>query len=139
MKVLQALLWASTGLAGLGLLGCHERNGGVVVYSQQQEPQYVVVQEAPPPIIVEREVRSPGPGYLWIEGYWHWNGHKYGWQRGHWARPPHERAVWVAPRYEKVEHGYRYAPGRWQDQGEQRREGGDQGHQQGGERQQDRH
>jgi hypothetical protein len=26
------------------------------------------------------------PGSVWVAGYWHWNGVKYVWVRGHWER-----------------------------------------------------
>lgn len=25
------------------------------------------------------------PGAVWVQGYWHWDGVKYVWQRGRWA------------------------------------------------------
>jgi hypothetical protein len=131
MKVLQTLMWVSGGLVVLvGLVGCtlfvRDRPPRETVYVDQpqyaEQPQYVIVREAPPPVIVERRPPPPGQGHVWIDGYWDWNGHKYDWQRGHWAVPPHGRAVWVAPRYEKHEQGYRYMPGQWREEQQQRRE-----------------
>ena len=26
----------------------------------------------------------PKPGAIWVQGYWHWDGLRYVWQRGHW-------------------------------------------------------
>ena len=124
MKVLQTLIGVSGGLVVLvGAMGCEifaEHSRRETVYVAQPEPAYVIVREAPPPIIVERRSPMPGPGYFWIDGYWHWDGHRYGWQGGRWAVPPHERAVWVAPRYEKHEQGYRYVPGQWREEQRQR-------------------
>ena len=38
----------------------------------------------------------PGPGYVWIEGYYD----EYGnWYDGYWALPPYVGAFWVAPRF----------------------------------------
>jgi hypothetical protein len=116
MKVLQALMWVATGVVGLGLLGCDltiGRSPRETVYVERQQPEYVVVREAPPAVIVEQRPSPPSRGHVWIDGYWHWNGHQYVWERGHWAAPPRERAVWVAPRYERHEDGYWYVPGRW--------------------------
>ncbi len=32
---------------------------------------------------------APGkPGAVWMQGYWHWDGVRYVWQRGHYAWPP---------------------------------------------------
>ena len=121
MKVLQAVMWVTSGVVGLGLLGCDVFVGGrehasrEVVYAQPRS-EYVIVQEAPPAVIVERRSSPPSGEYIWIDGYWHWNSRQYVWQGGHWARPPHERAVWVAPRYERREQGYRYTPGEWREE-----------------------
>ena len=86
----------------------------------EHQPEYVMVREAPPPQIVERRPSPPSRGYIWIDGYWHWNGRGYVWRRGHWVRPPHERAAWIAPRYERHERGYRYTPGRWRQHHQER-------------------
>ena len=43
--------------------------------------------------------RSPGPGYVFVDGYWDHNGRNYVWRPGYWARVPHAGARWVAPRY----------------------------------------
>ena len=125
MKYLQTLLWVSAGVASLGLVGCdltigRSRPERVYVAQQQPQPEYVIVREAPPPPVVERRPSPPSRGYIWIDGYWHWGGHKYVWERGHWARPPHERAVWVAPRYDRHEQGYRYTPGQWREEQRER-------------------
>jgi hypothetical protein len=131
VKVLQTLILVSGSVVLAGLLGCSDQPAApqTVYVAQPQpaeqpqpvaEPQYIIVREAPPPIIVESRPPPPDQGHIWIEGYWNWNGHKYDWQIGRWAAPPHERAIWVAPRYEKHEQGYRYMPGRWHE--EQRQE-----------------
>ena len=112
MKRLHALMWVSVGVAGLGLQGCLWGRGSATVYVESREPEYVIVREAPPPFVVEQRPFQPSGSHIWIDGYWNWNG-RYVWESGHWAIPPHEHAVWVAPRYEKHEQGYRYAPGRW--------------------------
>lgn len=63
------------------------------------EPQEVVVDQAPPPPLVEYVGVAPGPGYFWIGGYYHWSGGRWVWYRGHYERPPHAGARWIAPRY----------------------------------------
>lgn len=70
------------------LTGCAERT--------------VYVQSPPPPAPAEPVVVSPGPAYVWVPGYWGWDGARYVWVGGHWAYPPHPRAVWVGPHW-----GYR--------------------------------
>jgi hypothetical protein len=128
MKLLQTLLLASAGIAGLGVLGCdhdHDKMRAspepAYVVQEQPQPQYVIVREAPPAVIVEQRPPPPAVGYLWIDGYWHWSGRQYAWQGGRWARPPHESYIWVAPRYERHEQGYRYTPGQWREGPQERR------------------
>ncbi|RTL58223.1 MAG: hypothetical protein EKK46_00235 [Rhodocyclaceae bacterium] len=57
----------------------------------------------PPPMRVE-VVPPPRSGYVWVPGFWGWDGHRHVWQEGYWE---HERP------------GYAYAPGRWERHGEQ--------------------
>jgi hypothetical protein len=56
---------------------------------------------------------APGPGHVWVNGYYDWRGGSYAWVRGSWVRPPRSRAVWVAPAYRPYGHGYRYFAGHW--------------------------
>ena len=129
MKILRKVTWVSGSIAVfVGVLGCSvfvQRAPRETVYVESpppvgEQPEYVIVREAPPAVIVERRSSPPGQGYIWIDGYWHWNSHRYEWQRGHWATPPHERAVWIAPRYERYEQGYRYTPGQWREEQRER-------------------
>ena len=30
------------------------------------------------------------PNAVWVQGYWHWDGVRYVWQRGHWQGPAHD-------------------------------------------------
>lgn len=109
-----AFVWACASVLGLGLTGCyHHHHEHEAVYVQ--EPGYVVAPTPPPAVIVEpRPYVAPAPDQIWIEGYWHWDRDRYTWHRGYWAAPPDRRSYWVAPRYERFEHGYRYTPGHWQ-------------------------
>lgn len=65
----------------------------------------------PPPRVIRVQPRSPGPGYMWVDGYWYANpGGRYVWHSGYWTRPPYQGASWMAPRYE----GGQYYTGYWQ-------------------------
>ena len=65
---------------------------------------------APPaPRIVRVRPVAPGPGYIWVEGYWYPEGRHYKWHAGYWTRPPYEGAVWVGSRYE----GGQFFAGYW--------------------------
>lgn len=73
---------------------------------------------APPPPRHEVVVVRPRPGYYWVDGYWDWRPvyREYVWVPGYWARPPHPRAVWVAPRYtyrHHDRHHHYYRRGYW--------------------------
>jgi hypothetical protein len=50
----------------------------------------------PPPPVVETVVLSPGPGYVWVHGYWRWYGRHWVWVRGAWVIPPRYGAVWIS-------------------------------------------
>ena len=68
---------------------------------------------APPPPRVEVYGVAPGPGVVWIGGYWRWVGSDYGWTPGRWVRPPRQRAVWVPGYWERRHHRYCWHEGRW--------------------------
>ncbi|HJU21803.1 MAG TPA: hypothetical protein VJ891_04780 [Casimicrobiaceae bacterium] len=59
----------------------------------------VVVRFGPPPPRYE-VVPVPQPGWVWVPGYWNWNGRRYVWVKGHRV---HARR------------GYHWAPDRWVD------------------------
>ncbi len=70
------------------------------------------VEAPPPPPVVGVVGYAPGPGYVWIDGFWDWRGH-YVWTPGYWGRPPRPHAVWV-PGRAHYEHGhYSYRRGHW--------------------------
>ncbi|HEX5060461.1 MAG TPA: hypothetical protein VFV99_13930 [Kofleriaceae bacterium] len=62
----------------------------------------IVAGDDPPPAPREEYVTAR-PGYVWIEG--------------HWMRD-HHRWHWVDGTYERERPGYVYAPGRWVRQGD---------------------
>jgi hypothetical protein len=64
----------------------------------------------PPPRVVRAMPPSPGPGYVWVDGYWYPAGSHYKWHSGYWTRPPYEGARWIAPHHD----GDRYHEGYWE-------------------------
>ncbi|HVN76440.1 MAG TPA: hypothetical protein VMT19_08995 [Thermoanaerobaculaceae bacterium] len=72
----------------------------------------LVVPGPPPAPFVEVRAAMPGPGFVWIDGYWGWRS-RWVWTPGTWARPPHPRAVWVPGRWYRHGGGWRWTPGRW--------------------------
>jgi hypothetical protein len=73
----------------------------------------VVVTVKPPRVVVEHPPARPSPRHVWIAGYHRWDGHAYAWEPGRWEVPPHEHAVWIAPRWEHRHDGYVFVEGRW--------------------------
>jgi hypothetical protein len=70
----------------------------------------------PPPRVVRVLPLSPGPEYVWIDGYWYPVGSHYKWHAGYWTRPAYPAARWIAPRYERG----RYFAGYWDGRGGRR-------------------
>src|SRR4029078_5446062 len=59
------------------------------------------VRFAPPPPRHE-VVPADRPGYVWVPGYWDWQGHKHVWMKGHWQ---HTRPGYANPPPAGVEDG----------------------------------
>jgi hypothetical protein len=72
----------------------------------------IVVSEAPPRMPQEVVVPAPGPGHVWVPGYWSWQG-SWIWVRGAWVIPPHPRAAYVAGHWAHRGHGYVWVSGHW--------------------------
>ena len=88
-------------LAGFLTAGCSAR---LAVYGRYS---------APPPPRVEVYGVAPGPGFVWVGGYWRWVRNDYAWTPGRWERPPRRGAVWVPGHWEQRRNGYRWREGRW--------------------------
>ena len=84
----------------------------VVVAPPAQGGQVVVVTAPPPP---RREVvyAPPGPGFIWVNGYWAWRGARYVWIAGRYERPPRGANRWHEPRWEHRGGNYIFIEGRW--------------------------
>ncbi len=73
-------------------------NGGE--YNGEDQGVYA---PAPPPIpeYAYQRPPMPGPGFIWVDGYWNFLGGRYVWVRGYWMRPPYAGGYWVPPRYSR--------------------------------------
>ena len=67
----------------------------------------------PPAPMVERQLDSPGPGYVWQPGYYRWNGRDYVWVAGRYERAPRARARWQPGHWEHARGGWYWVEGRW--------------------------
>lgn len=76
------------------------------------EPAPYTVESLPPEPLYETMSPSPGDGWVWIDGYWHWDGYEWVWVGGRWE---HQQAgyVYVQPNYEYGADNYVYTPGYW--------------------------
>src|SRR5579862_3500028 len=78
-------------------------------------PGYVGIyaRTAPPPIRVETYGPAPGPGYVWLNGYWSYRDNNYSWVSGRWEHPPRGRRRWEDGRWERRGDRYQWREGRW--------------------------
>ncbi len=87
-------------MLSLALTGC--------VVAPAAQPYYgEPVMVAPPPPRVEIVGVAPYPGYIWIGGYWGWQGGRHAWVPGRWEAP---------------RHGHHYVPHQWEPHGSHWRE-----------------
>ncbi|KAF1043800.1 MAG: hypothetical protein GAK35_02027 [Herbaspirillum frisingense] len=66
---------------------------------------------APPPPRVER-MPPPRHGYVWVPGYWDWNGHAHYWRSGRWVRERHGY-VYAQPVWREGPRGWELDRGGW--------------------------
>ncbi len=73
----------------------------------------VFVDAPPPPLPVYIQPPIPDYGYLWMPGYWAWNGYDYFWVPGAWVRPPEPGLLWTPGYWGWNGAAYVYNPGYW--------------------------
>ncbi len=67
----------------------------------------------PPGDRVEVIAASPGPGFVWLKGYWAYRGADFEWVPGRWERPAEGRREWVAHHWEHDRNGWYLVEGHW--------------------------
>ena len=70
----------------------------------------------PPALRRERRIARPGRDYVWVNGFWDWDGNRWRWVNGRWDRPAVAEAYWIPARYIRTTRGYIYEPGHWSNQ-----------------------
>ena len=73
----------------IGLTGALGACGGAHYYGYGPPPA---------PRVVGAVGYAPGPGYVWIDGFYRPGPSGYVWTAGRWARPPYRGAYWVPGR-----------------------------------------
>ena len=68
---------------------------GFTAPARAQVQMVVSAPTAPPPLPVYAQPPIPGVGYMWVPGYWAWDGEAYYWIPGYWALPPAADLYWT--------------------------------------------
>jgi hypothetical protein len=71
-----------------------------------------VVADEPPAPIAEYVPVAPYPDYIWIGGFWGWNG-AWVWNGGHFAPRPFRGAAWVSGGWARGGRGWAWHGGHW--------------------------
>ena len=61
--------------------------GAFIAPAQAQVEVAITAGIAPPLLPVYDQPPIPEAGYVWIPGYWAWDGYEYYWTPGYWATP----------------------------------------------------
>jgi hypothetical protein len=72
----------------------------------------IVVRVGPPAPRHEVIAVSPGPGHIWVGGYWRWDRVKHAWMGGKWI-PGRAGYAWVPGHWKQVPGGWEWVEGRW--------------------------
>jgi hypothetical protein len=98
-------------IAGAIVAGCLFAVGCVVSMRPEAEVAIGVEQPAPP---VEVITSAPEVDFVWIPGWWWWDGGRWAWHGGYWGHGPHPGAVWVPHTWGRGPHGgWVHHGGRW--------------------------
>jgi hypothetical protein len=87
--------------------------GSLIAPARAQVAVAISAGVAPPLLPVYAQPPIPGPGYLWIPGYWAWDGQEYYWVPGYWAMPPAADLLWTPPYWAWNDGAYDFYPGYW--------------------------
>jgi hypothetical protein len=90
---MRLLLCASTAALILGAAPI----GALITPAEAQVAVTISASIAPPLLPVCEQPPIPGPGCMWIPGYWAWDGSEYYWTPGYWATPPAVGLYWTPP------------------------------------------
>jgi len=86
--------------ASLGAVALPAAAAGIYVDIAPPAPRYEVTP-------------APRAGYVWIPGYWDYEGHRHVWRKGHWEHERHGY-TWVPSRWEQRDGKWALERGRWE-------------------------
>ncbi len=110
----RAVLLAVVLACCLWLVGCYVAPGYVGFAPPGVVVGPTVMAPGPPPAPPGEAITvAPGPGFVWIGGYWDWGPSGWLWVHGRWGHGPWHGAVWVGPRWEHHGHGWVMRHGHW--------------------------
>lgn len=95
--------WITLGAFGLALL----------LSCAPPPPGRVYVVRRPPPERVEVIDVGPGPGYVYVRGYWRYDGGDYVWAPGRWVQVDRRYHDWVPGHWAHDRHGWYWVDGHW--------------------------
>lgn len=106
-KTIRNLVLASAALIGAAAVPVAQAHAAAPVFVG------ISVGIAPPALPVYAQPPLPGPGYLWVPGYWAWGDAGYYWVPGYWSEPPQAGLLWT-PAWWGWENGaYLWHAGYW--------------------------
>ena len=73
----------------------------------------VVIALGPPPPRWEPMGPPPGPGYVWVSGYWAWRSRDFFWVGGQWRPIPPGHRYWVPGHWVHTRRGWYFVEGYW--------------------------
>jgi WXXGXW repeat (2 copies) len=76
-------------------------------------PGRVYIVRRPPPERVEVIGAGPGPGFVYVRGYWRYDGNDFVWTPGRWVSLDRRYRQWVPGHWAHDRHGWYWVEGRW--------------------------
>lgn len=108
-------------LSAKGYAHSHHTTYVIEEHHPHHHADFVFVEPAPsvfvniaPPCDVDEDIAaSPGEGFVWVKGYWAWDGSRYVRVHGHYVARPHAYAVWVPGHWSEHHGKWRWHEGYW--------------------------
>jgi hypothetical protein len=73
----------------------------------------VYVAVGPPPERVEVIDVAPSPGFVWVRGYWRYDGYGYVWVPGRWVAVERRYREWIPGHWKRDRRGWYWVEGHW--------------------------